>query len=110
MYGGAGFALPAGTAGASTMSLELRDASLTLLDSTDGFIDLLSPARLTGRVTAHLSEKRARQLRYAVSQLVTDALGRSSFVRGDPVQEPQVVIARSWPYWREISASPPKGR
>jgi hypothetical protein len=110
VYGGAGFALPDGTAGASTMSLELRDASLTLLDSTEGFVDLLSPARLTGRVTARLSEKRTRQLRYAVSQLVTDALGRSSFVRGDSVREPRVVIARSRPSRSEPSAWPPSGR
>ncbi|MHC4421323.1 MAG: hypothetical protein ACYS1E_12105 [Planctomycetota bacterium] len=110
VYGGAGFALPDGPAGASTMTLELRDASLTLLDSTDGFIDLLSPARLTGTVTARLSEKRVRQLRYAVSQLVTDALGRSSFVRGEPVREPRVVIARSRPIRSEPSAWRPSDR
>ena len=113
VYGGAGFALPDGEAGAATLGLELRDASLTLLDSTDGFVDLLSPARLTGRVTARLSEERMRQMRYAVSQLVTNALGRSSFVRGEPDQDSHVLIARSarpWPGGSAISAWPPRVR
>jgi hypothetical protein len=110
VYGGAGFALPDGETGSVTMGLELRDASLTLLDSTDGFADLLSPARLTGRVTARLSEERTQQMRYAVSQLVTNALGRSSFVRREPDQELQAVMARSWSNWSELSAWPPRGR
>jgi hypothetical protein len=110
VYGGAGFALPDGKAGATTMGLELRDASLTLLDSTDGFVDLLSPARLTGSVTARLNEQRTRQMRYAVSQLVTNALGHSRFVLGEPDQDLLLLTARSWPTWSGTSASPPKGR
>ncbi|MHC4303802.1 MAG: hypothetical protein ACYSW2_04845 [Planctomycetota bacterium] len=108
VYGGAGFALPDGKAGATTLGLELRDASLTLLDSTDGFVDLLSPARLTGQVTARLNEKRTRQMRFAVSQLVTNALGHSHFVRGGPDQDLQMLIAKSFRGWSEISASPPR--
>jgi hypothetical protein len=110
VYGGAGFAIPDGKAGAVTLSLELRDASLTLLESTDGFVDLLSPARLTGTVTARLNEKRTHQMLFAVSQLVTNALGHSRFVRGRPDQDPQVILARSRPSWRGTSAWPPTGR
>jgi hypothetical protein len=85
VYGGAGFALPGGKVGASRLGLDLRDASLTLLESTDGFVDLLSPARLTGTVSARRNEKRTEQALYAVSQLVTNALGRTFFVRdGSP--------------------------
>ncbi|MCH8153337.1 MAG: hypothetical protein IH830_13305 [Planctomycetes bacterium] len=91
IYGGAGFAVPHGEPGQNTLTVSLRDASLTLLESTDGFVDLLSPARLTGDFTAVLDSRRARQIHYAVSQLVTDALGRSRLVRsrqhrvsGDP--------------------------
>ena len=80
VYGGAGFVLPLGEAGEPQLSLLVKDASLTLLDSTDGFVDLLSPARLTGTVTARLNESRTRQLRYALSQLVTNALGRRRLV------------------------------
>lgn len=75
IYGGAGFAMPRGEVGDGTMSLSLRDASLTLLDSTDGFVDLLSPARLTGRLTAKLDLDRSRRLAWAVNQIVTNALG-----------------------------------
>ncbi len=81
IYGGAGFAMPRGKLGKGAMSLTLRDASLTLLDSTDGFVDLLSPARLTGTVTASLDEKRTRQTSYALNQIVTNALGYTRLVR-----------------------------
>jgi len=80
IYGGAGFAMPRGKLGKGKMSLSLRDASLTLLDSTGGFIDLLSPARLTGTVTAGLNKKRARQMSYALNQIVTNALGYTRLV------------------------------
>ena len=82
IHGGAGFALPHGKTGDDRLSISLLDASLTLLESTDGFVDLLSPARLTGRITATLDEQRTRQIQFAVSQFVTNALGRSRFVRG----------------------------
>ena len=110
VYGGAGFALPDGKAGEATLGLELRDASLTLLDSTEGFVDLLSPARLTGQLTARLNEKRTQQMRFVVSQLVTNALGYSHFVRGGPNQDLEMLISRSRPSWSETSTSPPRGR
>jgi hypothetical protein len=110
VYGGAGFALPDGRAGAATMGLELRDASLTLLDATDGFVDLLSPARLTGRVAARLNEKRTQQMQYAVSQMVTNALGHSRFVRGQPRPEALAVNPRSCPSWSASCAWAPRGR
>ncbi len=81
IYGGAGFAMPRGKLGKGSMSLSLRDASLTLLDSTGGFVDLLSPARLTGTLTADLDEKRARQISHALNQIVTNALGYTRLVR-----------------------------
>ena len=80
IYGGAGFAIPKGEPGKGSMSLALRDASMTLLDSTSGFVDLLSPARLTGKITAGLDERRSRQMAYAVNQLVTNALGYTRLV------------------------------
>ncbi len=84
VYGGAGFAIPKGEPGKGSVSLELRDASITLLDSTDGFVDLLSPARLTGKITAGLDERRSRQMAYAVNQLVTNALGYTRLVAEEP--------------------------
>ncbi len=80
LYGGAGFAMPKGEPGKGSMSLALRDASITLLASTDGFVDLLSPARVTGKITAGFDERRTRQMAYAVNQLVTNALGYTRLV------------------------------
>ncbi len=81
VYGGSGFALPRGTLGGPHFGLSLKEASLTLLVSTDGFVDLLSPARLTGALTAAYDEEQTRRVRRAVSQIVTNAMGKSMFVR-----------------------------
>ncbi len=90
VYGGAGFASPRGKPGKPRLTISLRDASLTLLEASAGFTDLLSPARLTGRFTAVLDPRKSRELHYAVSQIVTNALGRSRFVGGGPAEvEPQ---------------------
>jgi len=81
VYGGAGFALPAGSPGGRSSTLTLWDASMELLDATDGFVDLLSPARLTGRLTAHHDVDRARQIRREASNLVSQALGYNRIVQ-----------------------------
>ena len=91
LYGGAGFAMHKGEPGNGSMSLALRDASITLLDSTDGFVDLLSPARLTGKITAGFDERRSRQMAYAVNQLVTNALGYTRLVAA---KEPPSTLLR----------------
>ncbi len=80
IYGGAGFAAPRGKPGKRRLRMTLRDASLTLLDSTEGFRDVLGPTKLTGTFTAVHDPRRCRQLHYAISQIVTNALGRSRFV------------------------------
>ncbi|MHC5028660.1 MAG: hypothetical protein ACYTGR_18075 [Planctomycetota bacterium] len=84
VYGGAGFATVQGTPGEDLMTLTVKEASLELLDSTPGFVDPLSPARLTGKVTAEQDLLRTRRLYFNVSQVVTDALGRSRFVFAGP--------------------------
>ena len=94
VYGGAGFALPHGRTDGPKLTLTLRDASLTLMESTDGFVDLLSPARLTGRLTASVDERRTREIEYAVSQIVTNALGRTTFVQGP--SRPSLSLSSSW--------------
>ncbi len=75
VYAGAGFALPQGDASGASLTVRLRDGSLILLESTDGFVDLLSPATLTGSFTATHNDQRARQLSAALRRLVNDALG-----------------------------------
>ncbi len=77
VYAGAGFALPEGDASGRSLEVHLRDASLEFLESTDGFVDLLSPATLTGSFTATHNDQRTRQLSSALRRLVRDGLGRS---------------------------------
>lgn len=83
VYGGAGFALPQGAVGSRTMRLSLRDASLKLLDATDGFVDLLTPARISGSFTAEYDPRQTQRTHFAASQMVTDRLGRSVFVQSN---------------------------
>jgi len=78
VYAGAGFALPDGDASGRSLTVQLRAGSLDLLESTDGFVDLLSPATLTGSFTATHNDQRARQLAAALRRLVNDALGSNA--------------------------------
>ena len=81
IYGGAGFARPSGDPEHNNkVTFTLRDASLALQESTAGFVDLLSPFRLTGTFVASADAKRARQLSLGASQLVTNALGKTRYV------------------------------
>jgi hypothetical protein len=81
VYGGAGLARLGNEAGASSVSVSIPEASLSLLDSSEGFVDPLTPAELTGRFTAKLDERMARRLNLAASQAVTDRAGRPYYVR-----------------------------
>ena len=90
IYAGGGFAIPRGTPGDDHLSLALRDASIELSDSTSGFQDLLSPARMTGSITASLDDDAALELKYAISQVVTDALGRSRMVLLEEIKAPML--------------------
>lgn len=84
VYAGAGFAWPRGEVGDPVLGVSLRGGSLTLVERSEGFVDLLSPARVTGEVTALLDVRRAQQIRQAVSQIVTNALQRTWLVEGTP--------------------------
>jgi hypothetical protein len=77
VYGGAGMADPGKKVGAKSMTVSLREATLTLLESTPGFNDLLSPAEMTGKFTCRLDPDLTQRLRFAASQVVTNALGRT---------------------------------
>jgi len=79
-YGGAGFAIPRGSPGDRRIKVSLYDATVRLLESTEGFIDPLSPARVTGSFSAVHDPLLARKIQRAASQLVTNAMGRSMVV------------------------------
>jgi hypothetical protein len=80
VYGGAAFARVDGTPGEGRVALEVRGGTLTLLDRTERFHDLLSPAGLTADLSAAPSPEDANRWRRAVSQFVTNELGRSTWV------------------------------
>lgn len=83
LYGGAGFAWPSGDLDEGPASLEIVGSSLTLLDSTEGFRDLLSPVLLLGYAQAPLDSVEALRFRQAASQLATDKLGMTRWVTRD---------------------------
>jgi hypothetical protein len=83
LYGGAGFATPDGDPGDETVGLSFEEGSLTLLEKTPGFIDLMSPAALSGTLSAKLSEQEANRWRRAVSQLAANAFGKPMWVRSE---------------------------
>ena len=80
LYVGAGFALPSGKLDGDSVTISLREASLELAEATDGFIDLLTPAQISGRFSARSNPEQVRQLHVSLSQFVTDALGKTRFV------------------------------
>ncbi len=99
VYGGAGFALPHGTPGSDNLTVTLRDATVRLLESTKGFADPLSPARITGTFSAHHDPLLARKLHRAVTQMVTNAVGKPWYVYAgsdQPLIAPILTRSAGW--------------
>lgn len=97
LYGGAAFAEHSGAIGADEIDLELRGGTLTLLSSTAGFIDPLSPSGFAAELRARRSGEQAKAWRRAVSQIVTNATGRSTWVRSQSDFGAQKVISLGGP-------------
>lgn len=87
LYGGAAFARPKGKPGDDEMSLEVEGGSLTLLENTKGFHDLLSPVGMSGTLRAPLAPEIASRWRRGMAQFVTNAFGRILWVRGREAPE-----------------------
>lgn len=80
LYGGAGFALLDGTVGDERVEFAIDGASLSLLEKTSGFNDLLSPAGLSGSFSAGLAPADTARWRRALSQFATNSFGKSMWV------------------------------
>ncbi len=93
IYGGAGFAWPSGSVGKGPVELEIVGSTLTLLHSTEGFRDLLSPVLLIGRISAPFEPVNTLRFRQAASQLVTNRLGRTQWVGKFPTSTREQVAA-----------------
>jgi len=91
IYGGAGFVWLHGGGGGSRSRMTVRDASIALLESTDGFIDRFTPANLRGTFTARRNETQTLRVRQAISQIVTDVFQESRFVDAQPLDDGSLV-------------------
>ena len=81
IYVGGGFAwVTAGRAGDGKIELDITGSSISLVDKTPGFVDLLSPAEMTGTLGAFENAENARATRRAASQFVTNRLGKVRWV------------------------------
>lgn len=87
IYGGAAFCTPSGEAGAER-TLEIEGGTLTLLEKTPGFHDLLSPARLDGTLAALPDDNTSAKWRRALSQHVTNVFGRPMWVSAPGAANP----------------------
>lgn len=83
IYEGGGFGYPLGTPASSSMLLNIEGVTLQLAEATDGFVDLLSPAELAGTFNGDCDTGLAVLIGDAAAQLVTDAFGRTMYVRLD---------------------------
>lgn len=81
VYVGGGFAwVTGGVPKDPVLALEITGSSLSLVDKTPGFVDLLSPASMLGELGALQNAENARATRRAASQFVTNRLGRVRWV------------------------------
>ena len=81
VYAGGGFGwIDGGTDTDDELGIEITGSSLSLIDKTPGFVDLLSPAEMTGTLGARKNADNARATRRAASQFVTNRLGRVQWV------------------------------
>lgn len=94
LYGGAGFAREDGQLGSGSVELDIRGGTLTLLESTKGFHDLMSPAELTGRLTARLAVEEVHDWRRAASQFAANAFGKSMWVGASSPDAKSMLLSR----------------
>jgi hypothetical protein len=81
VYIGGGFAwIDGGKPADEAIGLDITGASVSLVDKTPGFVDLLSPAILVGELGAMKNAENARATRRAASQFVTNRLGHIRWV------------------------------
>lgn len=81
LYGGGGFAWPWDEPGDPTFGMDVLSSSLSLLERTDGFVDLLSPAEMTGAADSIHDDATAQRMRLLTSQIVTNAFKSVRWVR-----------------------------
>lgn len=94
VYGGAGFCWPSGRTGRDPIRIDIDGSTLTLIAATEGFVDLVSPAKITGSLQAAYAPAESLRLRQVASQLLSNALGRTFWVSAPVPDEPQARDSR----------------
>ena len=81
IYEGGGFGYPVGSLDDPAMSLAIHDASLKLGPHTAGFVDLLTPANLSGSVHSARYDTVAVSIRDGIDALLSGAFGEQMWVQ-----------------------------
>ncbi|MDG2424515.1 MAG: hypothetical protein P8M22_11100 [Phycisphaerales bacterium] len=86
IYEGGGFGYPVGTGRSSSMTLRIDEATMQLTRSTEGFVDLLSPAELSGTFSGPCDTAEVDRIRNVVNQYMTNTFGQVLYVEGGSIQ------------------------
>ena len=92
VYEGGGFGYPIGSVANGSMSLRIEGASLTLGDHTKGFIDLLTPAILSGTFNGPRDDATAAAIRKGVDETVSLAFARRTYVHNNAAFQEALVV------------------
>lgn len=82
IYQGGGFGSPQGTLEDKTMRISIQSASMSLGAHTKGFLDLLTPATLSGTFHGPRDDVVGVAIRNGADALVSSAFGRGMWVDG----------------------------
>lgn len=93
LYGGAGFARLKGERKSGPLQLDVEGGTLTLLEKTAGFTDLLSPAGFSATLQAPCDNDNATRWRRALSQFVTNAFGKSMWVDAREISRDSIALS-----------------
>jgi hypothetical protein len=83
IYSGGGFLYPETDLDAAILGANLWQATLTLSDKSDGFVDELGPSIMQGRFTARRDDEAMVDALRRVNIAVSERLGVPRFVRAD---------------------------
>ena len=93
LYSGAGFLNPKGNLGKSRLTLSLWQGDLRWSEASEGFVDEVGQARLSGNFSVHRDDKAMHDALRRISVRLTRGLGYPQYVRADPAGSQH----ESWP-------------
>ena len=82
LYEGGGFGYPLGSVEDGSMSLRIEPSGMVLTESTEGFVDLLSPASISAVFSGNCDDVLGGRMADSVDQFMTNTFGRTLYVHG----------------------------